>query len=988
MKQVKSEKNTKKRLRRISAFLLAFCISVGSLSFQPHADAAYDYPDSPTPFVMKEELFNNYSTNDDDKALRVLWGKDYLGNEQSWWIAGKEPTNPDNLVLFAADSLLEPMKFHEKEDGTDWQYHEFATSDYNGKEVYTQNYYLTSDLRKALQDASKNEQYFTSGQQERMVPSTIRTLDRAALFKYEYGDMYDLDAWEEFGTGDDSKFEWNKEHRPNGYPQFTGGNLEYSENPDLYDITEDVLYAPYGEHETDFPTVGSIGYTQNSSQDPSSYLPIEKKFLEGHTPEEMPNTPGGEKLLPFWLRSPSTYYDCADSAAGAEHHENFRESALFAGQVSHTFDNRFIGVLTAGDAGPSDNTKLNNSKFAVQPAFQLDSSDLLFASSAKDAASHAQNGGDLEQDKAVTLRFDANGSLGEATVIESADENNQTQQVEIKGAPKGSYLVIQRILDKEINSSYDLGAYAVPVEGDMTVDLSIIQINGEPIEFISDNGDLGLADYYAIWLEKSEDGVTYASLADYRITAQGEHIQVNTPQDLEWGDLGIPGPFSEIICTPEPGYRFPDNLTLPEEKYHVCAREENGSIVLYQKSGKYIPAARTVLLPAAVPEENSLTVSVEVQNGDPNQKFDFKVEFPDLTDFSGTIGEMNFQNGISEFSLKSGERKSTGDLSKKEMTIGFSDELTVGASGDSLSQELTIDESEDLTIGASQNIPSLFADDSISYTVTQLPVESYTTTAKENNTPTDDEKTDAPGYQVVGDILNKGSSHVHFINAGQATSEYTITANAGEGGSISPDGAVTVAAGADQSFTMTANPGYHVKEVLVDGVHVGILNTYTFSDVQANHSISVQFEKDSDIPDPDPNPDPDPDPNPDPDPDPEPNPDADQNKPDPDAPDPDQNRPDPDAPDPDQNRPDPDDSKPDKPAENHSEQSIDTEQTTKENPPEQSVSSTVSAPSAAKPAETVKHNPETSDHNFVLPALALSVVCGAVIILTANAKHD
>ena len=338
---------------------------------------------------------------------------------------------------------------------------------------------------------------------------------------------------------------------------------------------------------------------------------------------------------------------------------------------------------------------------------------------------------------------------------------------------------------------------------------------------------------------------------------------------------------------------------------------------------------------------------------------------------------MNFQNGVAEFSLKNGESKSTGDLSKKEMTIGFSDELTVGASGDSLSQELTIGESEDLTIGASQNIPSLFSDDSISYIVTQLPVESYTTTAKENNTPTDDEKTDAPGYQVVGDILNKGSSHVHFINAGQATSEYTITANAGEGGSISPDGAVTVAAGANQSFTMTANPGYHVKEVLVDGVHVGILNTYTFSDVQANHSISVQFEKDSDIPDPDPNPDPDPDPNPNPD------PDTDQNKPDPDDPDPDQNRP-----DLDDSKPERPDSKPDKPAENHSEQSIDTEQTTKENPPEQSVSSTVSAPSAAKPAETVKHNPETSDHNFVLPALALSVVCGAVIILTANAKHD
>jgi hypothetical protein len=70
---------------------------------------------------------------------------------------------------------------------------------------------------------------------------------------------------------------------------------------------------------------------------------------------------------------------------------------------------------------------------------------------------------------------------------------------------------------------------------------------------------------------------------------------------------------------------------------------------------------------------------------------------------------------------------------------------------------------------------------------------------------------------------------------------FTITASAGSNGTISPTGTVTVAQGGNQTFTITANSGYTVSGVTVDGASVGAVTTYTFSNVQANHTISASF---------------------------------------------------------------------------------------------------------------------------------------------------
>jgi hypothetical protein len=43
---------------------------------------------------------------------------------------------------------------------------------------------------------------------------------------------------------------------------------------------------------------------------------------------------------------------------------------------------------------------------------------------------------------------------------------------------------------------------------------------------------------------------------------------------------------------------------------------------------------------------------------------------------------------------------------------------------------------------------------------------------------------------------------------------------------------------------MTPDPGYRVADVLVDGLSVGAVTTYTFYSVQAPHTISVAFTPD------------------------------------------------------------------------------------------------------------------------------------------------
>ena len=106
---------------------------------------------------------------------------------------------------------------------------------------------------------------------------------------------------------------------------------------------------------------------------------------------------------------------------------------------------------------------------------------------------------------------------------------------------------------------------------------------------------------------------------------------------------------------------------------------------------------------------------------------------------------------------------------------------------------------------------------------------------------------------VMIEIFPEGSttaaaSHTEFYGGNWAylgtvgqTKSYIIGATAGPNGSITPSGKVSVAAGSDQTFTFTPDDGYTVAEVRVDDEVVAPSSSYTFKNVQADHTIQVTF---------------------------------------------------------------------------------------------------------------------------------------------------
>jgi uncharacterized repeat protein (TIGR02543 family) len=78
------------------------------------------------------------------------------------------------------------------------------------------------------------------------------------------------------------------------------------------------------------------------------------------------------------------------------------------------------------------------------------------------------------------------------------------------------------------------------------------------------------------------------------------------------------------------------------------------------------------------------------------------------------------------------------------------------------------------------------------------------------------------------------------ITATFAINTYTITVTQDANGAIAPE-TTTVNYGASQSFTITPSTGYSIASLTVDGSSVAVASSYTFSNVQAAHTITATF---------------------------------------------------------------------------------------------------------------------------------------------------
>ena len=93
-------------------------------------------------------------------------------------------------------------------------------------------------------------------------------------------------------------------------------------------------------------------------------------------------------------------------------------------------------------------------------------------------------------------------------------------------------------------------------------------------------------------------------------------------------------------------------------------------------------------------------------------------------------------------------------------------------------------------------------------------------------------------------FMNVAGDHTIEVKSKIRTFEITVTTDANS--TISPSGTIFVQYGADQAFTFSANTGYIISSVIVDGVALTqtqiALGSYTFANVTCNHTIDVSGE--------------------------------------------------------------------------------------------------------------------------------------------------
>lgn len=105
---------------------------------------------------------------------------------------------------------------------------------------------------------------------------------------------------------------------------------------------------------------------------------------------------------------------------------------------------------------------------------------------------------------------------------------------------------------------------------------------------------------------------------------------------------------------------------------------------------------------------------------------------------------------------------------------------------------------------------------------------------------------DGVSQGAIGIYVFANVTASHFITAAFDINTYLITPTVvGEGGGITPSGPQTVTHGSAQTFQFIPEAYYHVAGVWVDGLALGPVGVYTFTNITANHTLTATFAPDT-----------------------------------------------------------------------------------------------------------------------------------------------
>ena len=510
----------------------------------------------------------------------------------------------------------------------------------------------------------------------------------------------------------------------------------------------------------------------------------------------------------------------------------------------------------------------DSAKAFTYPASNLNLTDVLFASSAEAATSDTAVSGEIAQGKAMTLRLNGGGKdIGTVTCNADVGQINTK-----KGNTAGNVaLVVQG------NDGTKDWYYSKQISGTDNVIVNASDIAAES----NTPSDIDLANC-KIWLEVTEDSVAYAveatatkdvvktDISSVEVTGIDTPVS-NTALDTSavCATQGVSTTAPAVTWTPNhtnagyntiytasvtlaasAHYEFTDSVTVTINGHSArVTKNEDGTLTAIYE---FPATAKDKLTSITAPG------TVTVANGTAYKDMNLPTQVNIVTE----------GNTVDKAAVTWDTASGNYDPSVlTEQVVTLNGTVTcpenIDANGVALTTSITITVSAAGIVGAPT--PSV---GSGTYTENQkVALKSSTEGATIYYTTNGAEPGRTSGTRYTGPITVPGTegqsvtttlkaiavkdgmqdsevkTFTYTINIPKPIVKHTITATAGANGSISPSGKVEVVEGADQAFSITANEGYEIESLKVDGAAVSTATSYIFTNVRAAHTIEATFKQ-------------------------------------------------------------------------------------------------------------------------------------------------
>ena len=511
----------------------------------------------------------------------------------------------------------------------------------------------------------------------------------------------------------------------------------------------------------------------------------------------------------------------------------------------------------------------DSAKAFTYPASNLNLTDVLFASSAEAATSSTTVSGEIAQGKAMTLRLNGDSKdIGTVTCNADAGQINAK-----KGNTTGNVaLVVQG------NDGTKDWYYSKQISGTDNVIVNASDIAAES----NTPSDIDLTNC-KIWLEVTEDSVAYAveatatkdvvktDISSVEITGIDTPVS-NTALDtsavcatqgvsttapaVTWTPKDITAGYNtsytaSVTLAASANYEFTDSVTVTINGNNASVKKnEDGKLtVIYTFPVTAKDKLTRITAPGAITVANG-TAYYKDMNLPTQVNIVTEGNTVDKADVTWDTASGNYDHSV---------------LTEQVVTLNGTVTCpeNIDANGVALTTSITITVSAAGIVGAPT--PSV---ESGTYTENQkVALKSSTEGATIYFTTNGVEPGRTTGTRYTGPIPAGGmegqsitttikaiavkngmqdsevKTFTYTINIPKPIVKHTITATAGANGSISPSGKVEVVEGADQTFTITANEGYEIESLKVDGAAVSTATSYTFTNVRAAHTIEATFKQ-------------------------------------------------------------------------------------------------------------------------------------------------